>query len=547
MHEFDKPIGRAWRRLRLQRFITALVWCLVACLTMAVLAIGSARLTDVGLPGVWWWPLALAAALAVLGAAVIALMTGPSRVDAAVAIDHAFHLNERLSTALTLPDDLRQTPAGRALIADAIKQVQGLEIGEKFGLRRPRLAWAPIIPAVLAVLLAYLPDDLLPRAGAASSHRSVAEKKLEKKVVARALHAVSKKFEEKKKRIDKLNAETGKLMAQIQKAVEELGKSPPADKEKALVAMNKLADAIKDRQKQLGGTQQMSRQLEQLRNLGLDGPAAEFADALAKGDFGKAAEQIQKLREKLAKGQLTEKEKKALQKQLAETKKQIEQMANLDQRRQQLKESLQKGQISQEMYNQQMARLEEQSKNLQKLQKLAQQLGQAQQQLQKGDMKKAAEALGTSQEQLEQMAKAIQELEALDGALADIQDAKNGMAGDGLNQLGQQLEGMNMFGQNNRPGMGNNGRGRGRGDRPEAPDSTNPYDSRVRQQITKGKAYAGGFADPSKQVKGESILEIQGNVEAAAGAAAEALTNQKIPGDYKTHVLNYMDRLRKGE
>ena len=28
MREFDKPIGRAWRRMRMQRFLTALVWCL---------------------------------------------------------------------------------------------------------------------------------------------------------------------------------------------------------------------------------------------------------------------------------------------------------------------------------------------------------------------------------------------------------------------------------------------------------------------------------------------------------------------------------------
>ncbi len=549
MSEFDKPIGRAWRRLRLQRFLSALVWCLVGCLAVAALTIGTARMTDWELPGAWWWPLAVGTVLAILVAAVIALTTGPSRVDAAVAIDHAFHLNERLSTALTLPESLRESAAGRALIADAIQHVNRLDIGEKFGLRRPRLAWAPIVPAALAVLLAYLPEDLLPRAGASESGRkTAAEKKLDKKTLAQTLKAVSKKFEEKRKQLDKLDAETGKLMAEIQKTVDQLGKTPPADKEKALVAMNKLADAIKERQKQLGDSQQMSRQLEQLKDLGLDGPAEEFADALSKGDFAKAADQLKQLREKLAKGELSEKEKEALKQQLGEMKKQLEQMANLEQRRQQLKESLQKGQISQEMYNQQMAKLEQQSQNLQKLQQLAQKLGQAQQQMQQGDMKKAAEALGMSQEQLEEMAKSIQELETLDSALADLQDAKNGMAGDSLNQLGQQLEGMNLLGQSDRPGMNNGlGRGRGRGDRPEAPDNTSGYDSRVRQQITKGKAMLGGFADPTKQIKGESILEIQGNVETAAGAAAEAMTDQKIPSDYKKHVLNYLDKLRKGE
>ena len=35
-----------------------------------------------------------------------------------------------------------------------------------------------------------------------------------------------------------------------------------------------------------------------------------------------------------------------------------------------------------------------------------------------------------SQQQLEEMAKQLQELQSLDGALADLQDAKNGMTGD---------------------------------------------------------------------------------------------------------------------
>src|SRR5262245_18663084 len=104
--------------MRLQRFATALVWCLVACLALAAAAIATVRLTAWNAPWAWWAPLAAGGGLAVVVAAAIALLTGPSRVDAAVAIDHAFQLNERLSTALTLPADLRETPAGRALLAD---------------------------------------------------------------------------------------------------------------------------------------------------------------------------------------------------------------------------------------------------------------------------------------------------------------------------------------------------------------------------------------------------------------------------------------------
>ncbi len=546
VREFDKPIGRVWRRLRLQRFVTALVWCLVACLGIAAVIMAVEKLSPWSLPGSWWWPLAGAAGLATVVAAGIALFTGPSRVDAAVAIDHAFDLNERLSTALTLPNDLKETAAGRALMADAIRHVENLDIGSKFGLRRPRLAWIPIVPAVLAVAMAYLPEGLIPRAGASGKGT---QKPLDKKVVTNQLKTLGKAFQEKRKTLEKVEAtETGQLMAKIEDVFDKMAKSPPTDQEKALVEMNKLSDAVKERQRQLGSAEQVNRQLEQLKDMS-DGPADEFAKDLAKGDFQKAASDLKTLQEKMASGKLTEPEKQALQRQLSEMKQQLEKMASLEQRRKQLQEAMEKGAISKEQYQQQMAKLDEQAKDLQALKQLAQQLGEASQQMASGDMKKAADALGASQDQLQEMARQVQELETLDQALADLQDAKNGMAGDGMNQLGQQLEGMNGLGmEGSRPGNGFGlGRGRGQGDRPEAPDNVASYQTRVRQQIGKGKAVVGGFADPTNQIKGESVLEIQETIATAAGTAAEALTEQKIPKSVEKHVLDYFDKVRKGD
>src|SRR5207253_234770 len=105
-----------------------------------------------------WVPFAVAGGLGMLIAAAVAILTGPDRVDAAVAIDRAFHLNERLSTALTLPLALRETPAGRALLADTIKHIEGLDVGERFGLCVPRLAWVPLLPGALAVAMLFAPE-----------------------------------------------------------------------------------------------------------------------------------------------------------------------------------------------------------------------------------------------------------------------------------------------------------------------------------------------------------------------------------------------------
>jgi hypothetical protein len=137
-------------------------------------------------------------------------------------------------------------------------------------------------------------------------------------------------------------------------------------------------------------------------------------------------------------------------------------------------------------------------------------------------------------------------MEALDSAMADVMDAKNGMNGDDMNQLGQTLDGMGSM-DGMRRGTGSDlGRGRGQGDRPEAPDETATYSTKVQQQIRKGKAVLQGFTQPSKTVKGESVIGIQGEMEAATASAA-ALSNQKIPKNVEKHIRAYYDQINKGK
>ena len=128
---------------------------------------------------------------------------------------------------------------------------------------------------------------------------------------------------------------------------------------------------------------------------------------------------------------MTEAEKKALKEQLGEMAKKLNDLANLEQRKKQLEEARKNGGLSQQQFEREMEKLNEQSKGLKQLQQLASKLGEAQEALQKGDTKKAAEALGMTQQQLQEMAKQLEEMQSLDSAMADVQDAKNGMDGDG--------------------------------------------------------------------------------------------------------------------
>lgn len=541
MRELERPVARVFRRLRYQRFLSTLVWAWAISLAIVAAVIAGEKLLNRTLPGPDWAPFAVAAGVGLLIAAGFSLFTGPSRLDAAIALDRVFHLNERVSTALSLPEDLRKTAAGEALLADAIRKVTDLDVAAEFGLRLPRRAWVVLIPASVSALLLFVPA-LVPRLAQVRAAALVDTKVFKEKAAL-----FTKKIASARREIDKEKfPEAEKLLAKIEKKSEDFAKAPPSSKDKMMVELNALTDALKDRQKQLGSPEQVKRQLQQLKEMGNQGPADQLVKDLAKGDFKKAAEQLKQLQEKLASGKMNEAEKKALKEQLGEMAKKLSDLANMEQRKKQLEEARKNGGLSEKQFAREMEKLEEQAKQLKQIQKLASKLGDAQKALQAGDAKKAAESLGMTEQQMQEMAKQLEELESLDGAMAELQDAKNGMAGDGMNQIGSD---MNSFGMGNgmRKGMGNGlGRGRGQGDRPIAEDETATYTSKVKQQLKKGKAVFQGLTSPTNTVKGDVVIQMQEEMEAAEGLNAEALSNQKIPRRLEKHVKAYYDQLNKG-
>jgi hypothetical protein len=544
MRDLEKPVARVFRRLRYQRFLGALVWSWAVGLAIVAGVIAGEKLLNRFIPAPDWVPFAVAGGVGLLCAGMIAALSGPSRMDAAIAIDRVFHLNERLSSALTLPEDMRELPAGRALIADAIRKVTDLDVAAEFGLRMPRRAWVVLIPATLAVLLLFAPA-MVPATVLAKNTTDA----LNAKAVAKQTQALTKKIASQREQMDKNKfPEAEKLLAAIQKKADELAKAPPSAKDKLMVELNALSDALKDRQKQLGTPDQINRQLKNLKDMGSQGPADEFAKELARGDFQKAAQELKKLQEKMQSGKMSESEKKALKEQLGEMAKKLNEMANLEQRKKQLEEARKNGALSKEQYEREMEKLKEQSKGLKQLEQLASKLSKAQEALQKGDMQQAAAQMGMSKEQLADMAKQLEEMQALDGAMADIQDAKDGMGPDGMNQLGDDLNqlGLNL-GQRMRNGQNGGNRGRGQGDRPEAPDDTATYKTKIQNQIGKGKAVLEGFTTPGKTVKGDVKIEIQAELNASTESYAEALSNQKIPKKVERHIRSYYDQLNKGK
>jgi hypothetical protein len=136
----------------------------------------------------------------------------------------------------------------------------------------------------------------------------------------------------------------------------------------------------------------------------------------------------------------------------------------------------------------------------------------------------------------------------LDQALDELAEAKNSM--DCKNCNGQGCEKCQGHGQGQakkqgKPGNGL-GKGRGQGDRPEHENQTSFYDSNVRQNVGKGRAVVTDKVDGPNR-KGEVREEIKSSFETSKHEAADPLTGQRLPREYREHAKTYFDAIREGQ
>src|SRR5262245_50598517 len=125
------PIERSVRAARRRLFLQLLLNRLVAGWVVA-LVLGLGWL----LAEPWllesppdWLKWAVAGGLTALGtvlAVVLAVRATPSRTAAALELDARFGLKERVTTALSLRPDEATTPAGQAVVTDAVAKVAPL-------------------------------------------------------------------------------------------------------------------------------------------------------------------------------------------------------------------------------------------------------------------------------------------------------------------------------------------------------------------------------------------------------------------------------------
>jgi hypothetical protein len=542
MDKLRLQVRRVRRRLAWQRFLQALPWCLFGTLLAVAAIILVDKIRPLGVQA-WVWPVAGLLAGAV-SAGVWTWFSGPDDLDAAIQIDRRFGLSERVSSTLALGPEEMETPAGQALLRDAAGAVQRIDVSQRFGLSLSRWSLLPLAPALAAFVLAVVWHPAIGENAAVAT----TERQQEKQQVKTTSEVLRRKLAERQEEARKKGLKDAQeLFTKLEQGTKQLVKNDD-DRKQALVKLNDLAKDLEKRRQELGGSERIKEQLEQLKNLA-QGPADKMADAMRHGEFQKAADELKKLRDQIENGQLDPQKKAELAKQLGEMEDKLRKLADAHRK---AREDL-KSQIAEKRaagknkeaddLEEKLAKLEKQAAQMQRLEKMAGQLGKCGQCLKQGDGKNAANALGDLEAELAQLAKSAEESQLLDEALDQLADAKGALGCKFCNGKGCKHCQGGGFGEGDGDGLG---RGQGHGDRPEKKGETSSYDTHVKQKLSKGQAVVTDRVD-GPNVKGRVEQEVRTEFDAVVGGSADPLTGQKLPREYRDHARTYFDTLREGE
>lgn len=545
METLTGQVRRARWRLGLQRFLNVLGWCWFAAMLVALAGIVAGKLRWLELEPWVWAGAALGAGLVAAVLWVVLTRRGP--IDAAIEIDRRFGLKERVSSALALSPEEAQSEAGRALWEDAVRRADRIDVDERFQVRPDKRLLLPLAPGLAALAVALLVSPIaLPDPAVAAADPALARQAVEK---AQAL--LAQKLEKQRKEAEKAGLKDAEhLFKKLQQETQQLSEKTEGDRKKASVQLNDLAKEIEKQREKLGGAEQLRNQLRQLKKLDQDGPAEKFAKAVSRGDFQQAMKELGRLKDQIEGGALSDQQKEDLAKQLDEIKDRLAQAAQAqEQTKKDLQEQLDKAQKAGDAeqaskLQDALDKLAQQGPQTQQLQNLAKRLGQCSQCMKDGQMKDAAGQLRQLQEDLDGLAQQLGQMEMLDEALEQLAMAREQMncpkcAGQGCAQC-------QGFGQGEGEGEGDGlGKGRGKGFRPENEAPTKFYDTKAQVNVGKGAASIVDMVD-GPNVRGETAMKIQEELEAAQTAESDPITSARLPRKHRQQVQEYFEQIQPG-
>ncbi len=550
MTELQKQVRHAQRRINSQRFLTASVWSLAAAFLLAAMAIGVRKIWYLGLDAdawTWGW-LGGSVAVGLISAALWTWLSRRGSLEAAIEIDRRFKLKERVSSSLSLSPEESETEIGRALVEDASRRVERIDVRDGFAVRASRWALLPLVTASIAIALVFLPDASKPgdEAGAASIQ-------VKKQIKKSAEEAKKKLAKQRKEAEEKGLKEASDLIKKLEQGMDDLSKKENVDRKNAMVKMNDLAKELKQRRQALSGNDDLRKQLNQLKDMNIkQGPADRLAKALKDGDFKAALDQIAKLQQQLQHGELTPAQQEQMAEQMKQMQQKLQQIAKAHEKaqqelQQQIEQKKKQGdQAAADKLQKQLERLQQQNQQMQRMQQMANKMAECAKCLAQGQKQQAQAELAELAQNLEAMQQELEELQMLEEALNQLADAKDAMNCENCDGAGCQMcQGMGFGDFQQMPGMGM-GEGQGRGDRPEEETGAKFYDSKVQAKPRSGKMVViGQVRGPN--AAGQAREAIKEALEAATSEDDDPLTGVRLPRAQREQVQQYFDAVRKGE
>ncbi|HZZ71689.1 MAG TPA: hypothetical protein VFE24_05515 [Pirellulales bacterium] len=556
METLLRQVRQIERKLFLERWLRAAAACCAASLIVGLIAVAIPKLWPISWHGGLWQAVWLGGAvgLGLLTAGIYAWVRRASRLAVAVEIDRRCGLKERVSSSLALAPDERETAAAAALVADTLRRIERVDVGQQFRFQPRREFLFPILPAVLAAIVLLIPDREQD-----TKAKSVTSAKANQEIQTSS-EALRKKIAEQKQLATELGLKDAEeTFAKIENGAREIGKNS-ADKKQALLKFNDLAKQIEQRQQKLGGPDSLREQLKKLQNLE-QGPADKAVQAIQKGDFAKAQEELAKLAEQLKNGEQSPETKEKLAKQLGDLQQKMQDLAAAqEQSRQQLQHEMQQQQrdgnlAAADQLQQQLDKLNRDAGQSQQLQNLAQGLGEAVKHLKQGNPAQARSALDQLQQQLSQLEKQQQECKMLEGALDQISDAKSQISpGDGPSPGGGK-EAAGGADQHGEPvsGGGVGGSQPGNAHDPNFAKGAQPddkkfhvIDKKMDLPVGKGPGVVDDLVN-GPNLKGRVHEQIEAQVEGFKKDSPDPLTSQRLSRKSREHAQQYFDALREGK
>jgi hypothetical protein len=568
----DRQIYRVRRRLFLQQLLVYLAWSWVGALVVASVwfLVQPLLIQD---PPVWlrWTVLGGCLGVTAIGSVLLAVFKAPSALTAALSLDERFQLRERVTTSLTLPADMANSPAGQALFADVQRRLDPVRVGDRFPLKLPMTAYfVPAGAAAIALITLFYNPTINPVNASTEGGEKL-------KVSEENKTEIQKKLDKLRERKPNEPRAKSEELARIEAELDKMAKKPPETKEEAndlLTKMTEMEDKIKQAQKDHNDKDEARReamkQIDRVMNKkDKEGPANDLRKALEKNDLKKAEDELDKLSQQLQNGDkadklkkkledpnlskeerektqqqldklkdqgLTKEQKDQLKDQLGDMKDKLERLARKqEEEKQELKDKKDKGEIDDEQLKKEMDQLEKgklSDKDLQDLKDLANKLGECQECMKKGKDGEAGKKLEELADELDRLDKdADGECKALKKKLQELQEAKKAVC-EGTGNC----EGDKDWAK---------GGGRATGQRPLGPDDTTGSEvKRERSQMDiKGVRVVDHV--PGQGMKSpKSQEELREDIKRASQDAPEAIDRMRLPKSAGDMTKGYFDKLR---